>query len=511
MSLVLAAVLPATVGCGAFDQADSGASDDVAPPVLGPHSAGIDAHFAALSPSLTRAPARREGPPGPDFGSGDYVCRTVHIDHTRPYESFVPYDGDLLWPGAILQGDALDTGTFSPVEIDRQGLHISLAVAGAGARVSVATRSASPSSVHAAVGELLAARPVAPAKAATDAEIEEVDSRDQLALALGARSSWSGAAARLARAFDFDDRTIRSRFVVRYSKTLYTVDVDAPKTASQFFAPAVDVAEVRTKFPLGTGPSYVSSIAYGHMVVLAIESPFSAEEMWAALSFAFKGAPELSGQFSLTHEERISGSRVTAYALGGSESGTAVTDFAAMRDVMQTTGTFTRESPAVPTAYSLRDVRDGSVRSMTLTEGFDVKTCERVNQRVRLTFSDVTGNGGEGESPFLIYGTVSGHSEIDAVVLFSRSSSECVAVPPAQVPSQTQLGAGVLNIVPRAGNPIVLDVDLWSRSSLGDERLGEPANRQKALLFEDGWRGTRTMSLQTNGGTATVHLALRPL
>jgi hypothetical protein len=470
MALVLLG-LGATPACAVFAP-ESASSVDTGK--AGPHSSEIDAYFATLSSPVTDAPQRRDGAPGPDTASGDYVCQTVHVDHTRPYETFVPYDADLLSPGAILPGDALDTGTFAPVLVERRRIEPSRAT-----------------------------------QDETTAQIEEVDSSDQLALALGARDSWKGAGDRIAGGFHFGDTSVRSRFVVRYSKASYRVEVQAPRSASELFAPTVDLAEVRTKMPPGIVPAYVSSMTYGRMVIFAIESPFSAEETWAALRFAFKGEPELNGQFSLTHAERISGSRIHAYALGSADDGAAVAGYAAMRELMGGGEPSSKDSPVTPIAYALRDIRDGSPRTMTLTRDFDVKTCQRVNQRVRVTLGKFVVD--EPAATSSLHGTIVARSDVDAVVLFRRSSSEGVDVSSGQTPAPELLGELVLNVIPQVGSSLALDFDMWSRSPSADLPLGDPTSDETEFRYENGWRKASTIRLKGSGVSATVHLAMRPM
>ena len=70
-------------------------------------------------------------------------------------------------------------------------------------------------------------------------------------------------------------------------------------------------------------PVYVSSVTYGRMVVFTFESEYSAEEMGAALEFAYSGGVDVSGDVSVTYKDIISKSKITAFILGG-DAGTAV-------------------------------------------------------------------------------------------------------------------------------------------------------------------------------------------
>src|SRR5690606_14697103 len=108
-----------------------------------------------------------------------------------------------------------------------------------------------------------------------------------------------------------------------YTQAYYTVDLDAPSQPSAVLAPTVQLADVQAKMDAERPPAYVASVTYGRMVLFTFESEYSAQEMGAALEFAYSGGVDVSGDVSVTYKDIISKSKITAFILGG-DAGTAV-------------------------------------------------------------------------------------------------------------------------------------------------------------------------------------------
>src|SRR5262249_62422183 len=106
------------------------------------------------------------------------------------------------------------------------------------------------------------------------------------------------------------------------------------------FAPSVGLADVQEKIDADHPSVYVSSVTYGRMVVFTFESEYSAQELGAALDFAYSGGVDVSGDVSVTYKDIISKSKVTAFILGGSggEAGRTIDSCDALIDVINEGG-----------------------------------------------------------------------------------------------------------------------------------------------------------------------------
>src|SRR5688572_20025638 len=128
--------------------------------------------------------------------------------------------------------------------------------------------------------EILAARVVGNTPANVYADIDEVHSFEHLALALGVDVDWL--ACGVEASLEFDSTDVRSRYVIAFTQTYYTVDVAPPGAPSDFFDHEVDLHEVEAAFD-DEPPVYVASVSYGRTVLFTITSELSADEVGAAL------------------------------------------------------------------------------------------------------------------------------------------------------------------------------------------------------------------------------------
>src|SRR5213076_2024967 len=118
---------------------------------------------------------------------------------------------------------------------------------------------------------------------------------------------------------------------------------------------------------------------------------YSAEEMSAALDFAYSGGVDVKGDVSVTYKDILSQSKITAFILGG-DAGTAVTtidSYDKLIALIKSGGNYSRESPGAPIAYKLNYLKDNSPARMSFTTDYDVKDCVRVSQKVRVTLNAI--------------------------------------------------------------------------------------------------------------------------
>src|ERR1043165_8410958 len=117
----------------------------------------------------------------------------------------------------------------------------------------------------------------------------------------------------------------------------------------------VTLEDVQAKMNAQRPPVYVSSVTYGRMVVFTFESQYSAQEMSAALDFAYSGGVDLKGDVSVTYKDIISQSKITAFILGG-DAGSAsqtIDSYDALISFIKSGGNYSRQSPGGPIAYKL--------------------------------------------------------------------------------------------------------------------------------------------------------------
>lgn len=447
---------------------------------------------------------------------GDYQCVKQNLKETRQFDRIVAYaaNSDSLYPGALVSADSVLTGLFTQVVLPRAPATISVSLENLAGAKTATIEQPSLSAYRDALSSILDSQITGSTAANLYSEIEEVHTEEQLNMALGVQASWGLGVASLKTNFNFSNQEVRSRYVVRYTQAYYTVDLDAPGSPSQMFAPDITLAEVQHKMDATRPPAYVSSVTYGRMVVFTFESEYSAQEMGAALEFAYSGGIDVKGDVSVTYKDIISKSKITAFILGG-DAGAAVQtidSYEALKEFIKTGGNYSKTSPGAPIAYKLSYLKDNSPARMSFTTDYEVKECNRVSQRVRIALSSIAVDdaGGDAGSDLEIYGRIWVEGA-NSATLFDRNSSNYVRIREGQQFGQGQpLAEAVVSVQPRAGETIRLRADLRDVDDFlnPDDALG---NETSVNPFETGWRKESTIILTGSGARVRVVFSLQPI
>jgi len=478
-------------------------------------SGEIDAYIRSLPNLPADPPQVVEGARSDPQAEGDYRCTTQNLQETRQYDKIVAYaaNSESLWPGAMVAGDSIYSGQFTQIVMPRAPETISVSLDNLAGAKSAVLDHPSLASFREAVSRILDANVTGATPANIYSEIEEVHSDKQIALALGADVSWLGSAASISSSFDWSQTNTKSRYLVRYTQAYYTVDVDQPGRPSDFLDPLVTLRDVKSQVGPGDPPLYVSSVTYGRMVVFTFESQYSAEELGAALDFAYSGGVDVSGDVSVTYKDIISQSKITAFILGGS-GGMAAQTIDSYDDLMafiKGGGNWSKDSPGAPIAYKLSYLRDNAPGRISLTTDYDVKDCERVSQKIKITVKAirVESAGGDAGSDLELYGTIWADGT-NRDVLFSRDSNNWVRVHEGQsFPSSGTLSDGVLEVTPAPGGEIVLGAHLIDEDTLfGDDDLGDQV---VIAPYELGWRRDADVILTGSSARVVVTFSMQPI
>lgn len=450
---------------------------------------------------------------------GDYSCTFQDYEETRQYDRIVAYsaNSDALWPGAILHGDSVYDGLFAQAVFDRQPLNVSVSLENLAGGPSATMEQPSLSGFRDAISQILNTQVNGDTPANIYTEIEEVHSSEQLAIALGAGVSGGIAPFNISASFDFNDQQKRSRYLVKYVQAYYTVDVNAPGTPTDWLADTVQLKDVEDQFKTGDPPVYVSSITYGRTVLFTFESDYSATELASALEFTYSGGVNVDGSVSVTYDEMVSQSNITAFILGGSggDAVQAIDGYEALREFIASGGNYSPESPGAPIAYKLSYLADNQPARMSYTRDYTVKDCVRVSQKVLVKLNSITvenssdevGSGGDLE----VYGYVTAEAD-NSVTLLDWGSDEWVRIDENQTYPQSNqaLGEGILQVTPEAGSVINLNVNMYDHDGAfsGDDNFPVVIN---GLDYEAGWRRNVSVVSSYEGARMRLDFSLQPI
>ena len=505
-------------GCSAGGSGPDPDPDEGQDPDDSARASEIDALVRAIPALPADPPARMEGEPGPAAREGDYQCFTRPVSETRQHEELVAFaaGSESMWPGALLRGDSVGTGLFTPIVRPRGPATVSVSLENIDGKRSAVMEAPSLSAFREAMAGILSQDVTGATPANIYSEIESVHSENQLAMALGASVSVTGLPAQLAASFDFSDQDIKSRYLVKYIQSYYTVDIDQPRSPSDFFGDEVAAADLRDAMGAGNPPVYVSSVTFGRVILFTFESSYSATELGAALDFVYAGGADVSGDVSVTYRDIVSRSKITAYILGGSggEAARSLGSYDDLNDFIQGGGDYSRESPGAPIAYKLAYLADNQPARMSFTDEYEDKECQRVSQKIEVQLSkiEVLSAGSElGEGDGLeVFGAIQATGSAGPVPIFDRGREDRIEILQGQSwPQGGTIVESVVDVEPQPGRVIELGALLQDRDELlGDELLGD---EQVAVPFETGWRRDVSIFLTGGGSQVVVTLTLAPI
>ncbi len=468
----------------------------------------IDQLFASIGTLPVEAPRRIEGAAGPPRTDGDYQCVTTPIDEVRQLDQLLGQltVGDVLWPGSIVRGDSVASGQLAPLVLPRAPLTFSVSLENLNGSRSATLPTPSLSTYRDAIGGILAQGVDGATPARVYAEVEEISSADQLAVALGASGS-APLVGTVKAGFNFNDSTKRTRFVVKFFQLYYTVDVDPPSLPHELFAPGVTADDVRAA--IGAAPPvYVSSIGYGRQVVFTFESELSKSEVEGALDFVYQGGVVLAGNVSLTHQEVLDHTRMTAFILGGAPGdavSASIGGYAQLRTFIERGSSYSKDSPGAAIAYKLAYVRDNAPVKVSYASTYTQQTCTRMTQRLHVVFDRLTVDsaGSDVGGDLEVYGTVMARGTGANQTLADWPSTMYRQIAAGQsFPATGFIGEAIVPVRPAAGNVLKLRTSLFESDALATDSFGEGV--EDAAPFEAGWR--RTLLLHRASGTQTITL-----
>lgn len=379
------AVLTVAVSLGLVGCSDDGPSTRI----LGPEEQAFNTHVRALSDIIQEAPKEPEvinsstNPTPPPEGN-DYRIITTTYSAAVGFSEILALDPttDVIWPGALINGDTIRNGTYAPITAYRQPLTISISLVNLQGNRSVTMADPKLSTYRDAIATLLQQEMSGPSAARISFTMEEVSSAAQLAIALGAKFDSSLAPVNVSGNFEFGSSTSNTCILVKFLQVYYTVDIDIPVQPTDFFAPDNDWSWLQSQMS-NTSPMYVSSISYGRMALFSIQSSQSATRVKAALSASFEAAKvgNIEANVSIEHQNTLNQCTIKAFIIGGNgvDAVNLINGFDSFKTYLVNGANYSSETPAAPISYKLRYLKDNRIGDIVLSSEYTVAKSVRIS------------------------------------------------------------------------------------------------------------------------------------
>jgi DNA-binding beta-propeller fold protein YncE len=351
---------------------------------------GVGSYLSSLPAWPAPKPDFNGPTPGGDAGSGstnyltgtdgkNYKCNSTPYSLTTTPQQIVTFNPnvDVLWPGALLQGGPLQKGALVGLPItQRAPLAVSIPTL-LSASNAVTVESPTVATVQQAVGKLINDAVMANVQPSSSVSYTstEVHSANQAALALGVSADYLGFS--LDATFNMNSSADLHTVMGYFVQNMFTVTVPQPEQPGDFFS-GLTPEELDQQVKEGNiGPDnlpvYVSSVTYGRILMFSITSTESTQEIEATLDAAYKGAGSASGSASYSTLTSNSSTTIKIVTVGG--------DAADAEKMIQSgnPGDFFSTNPAissaVPISYTLRNLGNNSIASVSESTSYSVQSC----------------------------------------------------------------------------------------------------------------------------------------
>ena len=317
------------------------------------------------------------------IGNGTFNCTTVTYDVSSAgggdsgFPLFNP-NADVIYPGSMLQGNSLKNATPNPIVVERAGGTISTDILDGNIQSSFEVSEVKKSTITDGINNILStSNGSLPSN--FNIKIVNIQSREQFALALGV--DVNTAFVDVESKLNYSSDTQKSSFLVSLNQSYYTMSFDLPTSLDKLFAPSVTPSQLANYVGENNPATYISSVTYGRIFYMLIESSSSEMELGVAIDGAFSGvAADVDVELDIDYFSSLDNVTYSVFAYGGEASSTfeliGETDMVKLREGLKESSTL---GSGKPLSYVVRNVQDNQVVSTQLATQYDVVECEQIS------------------------------------------------------------------------------------------------------------------------------------
>lgn len=307
-----------------------------------------------------------------------WICTTKTLSVLDGNGQFPLFNtnADVIYPGSLLQGKTLANATPSPIVVERAGGTISYDLTNGNLSSTFSVDRVSKSSIQDAMNNIIAnSGEEVPANFQLD--IQEVQSESQLAVELGLNVSTFTTKVKSNMSFSTDRQY--NRFLVKLSQSYYTMSFDLPTSLSQLFDESVTPEQLATYVQPDNPATFISSVTYGRIFYMLVESTSSSQEMDAKLKLSYNGfANKVSGEVNMESFNQMNNVKIKVIAYGGDSAGAiSLAGEQTIEDIAGRLEESTNIRTGLPLSYVVRSVeRPDQVVGTKISTEYDVTNCE---------------------------------------------------------------------------------------------------------------------------------------
>ena len=317
------------------------------------------------------------------INENEWVCTRQTYDISKvpdEYPTFDPNAG-IIWPGNLLQGASLKDATPRVINVARGPGKIVMDLNSgqqfASREVNISdfgnTKDAENFLVESAYdgGEGNFA-------ANFSMTVSQVQSMEELALNMDANVKSLSSSFKTRIGFQRTDQ--KTRFLVSLKQSFYTMVFQTPTQIEDFFGAEVSPSDLDPYTGPGNPAAFISSVTYGRLFTLLIESSSSRSEMEAAISAEFKGGVyKGGGSANVKKINELNEINIKVFALGGDGEKTLGASYGNMEEVIDALAKAGDIRTGKPLSFVVRSVQTGQIVKVSAATKYDVVNCTPLN------------------------------------------------------------------------------------------------------------------------------------
>ena len=309
----------------------------------------------------------------------EYLCttETLKVEEAAGGNSGFPLfnpNSSVVYPGSLLQGNSLNQATPNIIAVKRSGGTISTDVFDGSIAPSFEVDEVKISSITEAANSIIRnSSGVVPAN--FEFSYDLIQSKREMALKM--KAEYETKFTELEGKLEFSSDRSYNRMLITLNQSFYTLRFDIPTSTDQIFAPEVTPQDLERYVGPGNPAAYVSSVTYGRIYYMLIETTSSKTELEASVTASFSGLTTGgSGQVDYRKLEELNNIKVRVFAFGG-EAGSTLrtigeTDLSQIVDLLAESTDITTGKAV---SYVVRSVYDNQIVSVKLNTEYDVTNC----------------------------------------------------------------------------------------------------------------------------------------
>ncbi len=273
---------------------------------------------------------------------------------------------DKVFPGALYMASSIGDGSFVPYTANpRLPLQLRIDLYGARSQGSTITTVNTPVSfgqIQDGVLTLIRQHGSNSNPARLTYAVRKIDAEEELKIFVG--GSYSGFGVSVQASFDYRNKRKKNVVLARATQAYFSVNVDN------------DATLVERQANTNNDAAYLSSVTYGRIGYLRIETDESEETIKAALTGSYSGA---AVEARVESERILRESTITGFFLGGDATSAARTigGYEDFKNWLVSGARYRSNTAPVPISYKLRYLRDQRDAFVTMTTSYTERNCEK--------------------------------------------------------------------------------------------------------------------------------------